>query len=143
MNWFQKAINWVDEKLESTVSSVTLTVTGVVMPLIDRLNIIAREGVHEGSARNPENKVSWAVPYEIKDWKLVGQDQMMTKNNLSWEDGKKVMKSTTETLFLITPIKHHIPVPGAPPFIQKGIDWGAGSGTKSLFKEGIYHWLDD
>ncbi len=53
------------------------------------------------------------------------------------------MKSTTNTLFLITPINHNIPIQGASPWIQKGVNWGAGVGTKQFFKLGINYWLNN
>jgi len=67
----------------------------------------------------------------------------MMGQTLSWEDGKEVMKSTTNTLFLITPVKYNIPVPGASPWLQKTINWGAGAGTKTGIKHGVYYWLDN
>lgn len=67
----------------------------------------------------------------------------MMGQTLSWEDGKKVMKSTTNTLFLIMPFKHDIPIPGAAPWLQKGVNWGVGWGTKQGFKIGVNSLLED
>lgn len=97
MDFLSGAWGAVNGMLENAASSVTQTVTGVVMPLINRSSIIWNEGFHSGSAWHSESKISWAVPYKVENWQFVREDQMMGQT-LSWEDGKEVMKSTTNTL---------------------------------------------
>lgn len=134
--------NTIEGMLENVASSVTLTVTGVIMPVINQFSVIANEGFHSGSAWYQESKVSWAVPYKVKNWKFVRQDQMMGQT-LSWEDGKDVMKSTTETILIIFPINHNIPIRGAAPWLQKSVNWGAEEATSEGINRGINYWLDN
>lgn len=67
----------------------------------------------------------------------------MMGETLSWEDGKEVMQSTTNVLMMVTPLKYDIKIPGLSPLMQKGVNWGAGSGTKTIIKNGVENAMDE
>lgn len=99
-----KLVETANSIAEKTASSVTLVATSISAPVINQVNIIRKEGIHEGSAYDPNNNVSWAVPYKVQGWKPVPQKQLMNEN-ISYEDGKELLQATANTVALALPVK--------------------------------------
>jgi hypothetical protein len=131
--WAGKALQKVSGFFEKIASSVTLTVTGVVMPFINQTKVWAKEGIHPGRAYNQESNVSWAVPYVVKDWKFVRRDDLMTTGNLTPSQSAEVIQSTTNTLLLIPTISSG-PTPSV--IFNKGIEQVIKNGVKQGVKYG-------
>jgi RHS repeat-associated protein len=92
------------EKLaHDMANSVILTITGVLSPIINQAHTIYKEGLHEGPAYYRENR-NYAVPYELKNWKPVRTTDMMGET-LSWDNGKKVINATVNTVSSVFPVK--------------------------------------
>lgn len=132
----------LSQLIENKISAVSLTVTSVIMPIVNQVSVIAHEGFHPGPAFNSESKVSWAVPYKYQDGQFVRQDQM-SGQTLTWGDGKEVIRSTTNTLIAPIPISHNINIRGLPSWVQSMVNWGAGQATKSALVKGVNYVIGD
>ncbi|WP_157977324.1 RHS repeat domain-containing protein [Taibaiella helva] len=96
--FFGGGVNWVSDFVQGSINSVVLTITSITTPVINQAAIIAREGPHEGTPRDPRSRVSWAVPYKFKDWHFYPAKSLMTAGDLSKEQGLEVMDATANTV---------------------------------------------
>jgi hypothetical protein len=139
-DWLKERGDNANDAAETTVSSVVLVATSIVMPIINQVKVISREGIHEGRAYDPNNKVSWAVTYSVKDWEIVRRDELNNKESLSWEEGKEVMQATNSVLLMATPIKYNLSMPGFNTWL---LNTGASFMTKKYIKKGVKYSLED
>ena len=74
------------------VANTMLAATAVIAPLVNQVNVLMNEGIHEGGAYNRGlNKMS---PYTLdKNWKLTTRNDLL-QNNISYEDGMKLIDGT-------------------------------------------------
>src|SRR6218665_8829 len=129
-----KTVEKANHALENMVNSITVVGTGVIMPVINQGYIISQEGTHPGGPYNRSNKVDWAVPYSIKNRKLVPNAKLM-EDYIPPEEGKKILGATVDVVSMAIPIKSPIKVNGKA--AQKAINTITGFIVKTPIKRAL------
>jgi hypothetical protein len=86
------------KNLERTASSAVTVGSTLIMPIINQIYVISKEGIHEGDAYHRENNLSWATICKIEDFRFV----KLEENN---ETSKEVFKATINMAINRIPLK--------------------------------------
>ena len=95
-----KAVKLGVNVAHSVAKSYLLVGSSVLMPLINQGHIAWKEGLHDGSAYDSGNNVSWASPWTLDDnWALKQKSGMMgSDGDVAQSDGIELMQATTSVV---------------------------------------------
>ncbi len=99
-----QVIDQGEKLLNEAAGSLILFATAITTPIINQTHQIINEGFHDGAPFYEENR-NWVVPYTLdENWNFSRQSQMMSET-LSWDDGKKVMNATVNSVSSFYPVE--------------------------------------
>lgn len=76
------------------------TAQDIVFPIINQVNVVINEGLHEGGANNSDNVV-FPKTYELNNWKLEGKT--ISRGNPSYKEGQRKLNNVVSVV--ATPAK--------------------------------------
>ena len=88
--------------MSDIVAPVFETPQDVIFPIINQVNVIANEGIHEGKAYNSDN-VLLPNTYELNNWKVEAGRSNQSTGNATFQEGQELMNNTAAVVAL--PVK--------------------------------------
>ena len=123
----------IKEKVITFTSEIVAPFTelpqDVLFPIINQIGVVAKEGLHEGQARNFDN-VILPNTYELKDWSFEKGRKHTSNGNLSKEEGQEIINNT------ISVIPSPFRLGQSASFLKKkALNMAATSAAKTTFKK--------